>query len=139
MHNSAAGYAGRLPRILDVLANSRKGSGESGKSTIVKQMKIIHQNGYTVDELALYRLTIYKNLIDCAKALIGAMRQFGIEPANPVNVEFSDYLLDYQVDPDPHTPLNTKVGIAVQSIWKDGSIESLMERQSEFYLMDSAP
>ena|ERR1700710_1122208 len=139
MQNSAAGYAGRLPRILDVLANSRKGSGESGKSTIVKQMKIIHQNGYTVDELALYRLTIYKNLIDCAKALIGAMRQFGIEPANPVNVEFSDYLLDYQVDPDPHTPLNTKVGIAVQSIWKDGSIESLMERQSEFYLMDSAP
>ncbi|KAI9631120.1 hypothetical protein KEM48_013256 [Puccinia striiformis f. sp. tritici PST-130] len=23
------------------------GSGESGKSTIVKQMKILHQNGYT--------------------------------------------------------------------------------------------
>jgi guanine nucleotide-binding protein subunit alpha len=102
-------------------------------------MKIIHQNGYTVDELALYRLTIYKNLIDCAKALIGAMRSFGIEPSNPTNVEYSDYLLEYQVDPDPHTPLDTKVGIAVQSVWKDGSIEALMERQSEFYLMDSAP
>jgi len=115
------------------------GSGESGKSTIVKQMKIIHQNGYTVDELALYRLTIYKNLIDCAKALIGAMRQFNIEPTNPTNVEFMDYLLEYQVDPDPHTPLNAKVGVAVTSLWKDGSIETLMERQSEFYLMDSAP
>jgi len=117
----------------------RTGSGESGKSTIVKQMKIIHQNGYTVDELALYRLTIYKNLIDCAKALIAAMRQFNIEPTDPVNVEYSDYLFDYQVDPDPHTPLSTKVGVAVQSLWKDGSIEALMERQSEFYLMDSAP
>jgi guanine nucleotide-binding protein G(i) subunit alpha len=102
-------------------------------------MKIIHQNGYTVDELALYRLTIYKNLIDCAKALIGAMRQFGIEPTNETNVEYSDYLLEYQVDPDPHTPLNTKVGVAVQSLWKDASVETLMERQSEFYLMDSAP
>jgi guanine nucleotide-binding protein G(i) subunit alpha len=102
-------------------------------------MKIIHQNGYTKDELALYRLTIYKNLIDCAKALIGAMRQFGIEPTDPANVEFSDYLIEYQVDPDPHTSLSPKVGAAVTSLWKDGSIEALMKRQSEFYLMDSAP
>lgn len=115
------------------------GSGESGKSTIVKQMKIIHQNGYTVDELALYRLTIYKNLIDCSKALISAMRQFGIEPVMEVNREHTDYLLDYQVDPDPHTPLDSRVGNAVESIWRDGCVEVLMERQSEFYLMDSAP
>ena len=45
-------------------------------------MKIIHQNGYTIEELAMYRLTIYKNVIDCAKSLIGAMRQFDIEPEN---------------------------------------------------------
>ncbi|KAI9736102.1 MAG: Guanine nucleotide-binding protein alpha-2 subunit [Claussenomyces sp. TS43310] len=115
------------------------GSGESGKSTIVKQMKIIHQNGYTVDELALYRLTIYKNLIDCAKALIGAMRQFGIKVTNPENVEYSDYLMNYVVDPDPHTPLEPNVGTAVTSLWKDASIEPLLERQSEFYMMDSAP
>jgi guanine nucleotide-binding protein G(i) subunit alpha len=102
-------------------------------------MKIIHQNGYTVDELALYRLTIYKNLVDCAKALIAAMRQFGIEPTNPANVEYSDYLADYQVDPDPHTPLSSRVGMAVISLWQDACIETLMERQSEFYLMDSAP
>jgi guanine nucleotide-binding protein G(i) subunit alpha len=115
------------------------GSGESGKSTIVKQMKIIHQNGYSVDELALYRLTIYKNLIDCAKAFVGAMRQFEIEPKNSINVDYCDYLFEYQVDPDPHTPLNPKVGKAVISVWNDPSKETLMERQSEFYLMDSAP
>lgn len=62
------------------------GSGESGKSTIVKQMKIIHQNGYTVEELAMYRLTIYKNLVDCAKALVSALRQFDITPEDPTNV-----------------------------------------------------
>ena len=43
-------------------------------------MKIIHQNGYTVEELAQYRLTVYKNLVDCAKALIDAMRQCDIFP-----------------------------------------------------------
>lgn len=34
------------------------GSGESGKSTIVKQMKIIHQNGYTKEELLQFRLIV---------------------------------------------------------------------------------
>ena len=52
------------------------GSENSGKSTIVKQMKIIHHNGYTLDELAAYRLAIYKNLLDSARALIKAMRHF---------------------------------------------------------------
>lgn len=116
-----------------------KGSGESGKSTIVKQMKIIHQNGYTKDELALYRLTIYKNVLDCAKALIGAMRQFEIEPVDTQNHENADYLLDYVVDPDPHTPLDPHVGKCVVNIWNDPSIEEIMKHQSEFYLMDSAP
>ena len=62
------------------------GSGESGKSTIVKQMKIIHQNGYSMEELAMYRLTIYKNLVDCAKALGMALRNFNIEPENAGNM-----------------------------------------------------
>lgn len=61
------------------------GSGESGKSTIVKQMKIIHQNGYTIDELAMYRLTVYKNLVDCAKALVVALEKFDIEPVVAIN------------------------------------------------------
>ena len=68
------------------------GSGESGKSTIVKQMKIIHQNGYTIDELAMYRLTVYKNLVDCAKALVVALEKFDIEPVVAIN-KVRDYFL----------------------------------------------
>lgn len=102
-------------------------------------MKIIHQNGYTVDELALYRLTIYKNLVDCARALVGAMRQLGIEPGDVRNKEYGDIVMDYQVDPDPHAPLDLKFGEAITSIWKDTSMLSVMDHQNEFYLMDSAP
>jgi guanine nucleotide-binding protein G(i) subunit alpha len=56
------------------------GSGESGKSTIVKQMKIIHQNGYSSNELMVYRLTVLKNLLDSAQALVLALRKFNLEP-----------------------------------------------------------
>ena len=102
-------------------------------------MKIIHQGGYQRDELDLYRLTIYKNVIDCAKALIGAMRQFEVVPELPENVAYSDYLMDYNVDPDPHSALDMKVGQAVTSLWKDPSMAKVMEHSNEFYLMDSAP
>lgn len=63
----------------------RTGSGESGKSTIVKQMKIIHQNGYTKDELMTFRTTIYRNLLESAHNLILAMRKIGVDCVSPQN------------------------------------------------------
>ncbi|EEP79588.1 guanine nucleotide-binding protein alpha-3 subunit [Uncinocarpus reesii 1704] len=115
------------------------GSGESGKSTIVKQMKIIHQNGYTVEELSMCRLTVYKNLLECAKSLVTAMYDFNILPSSSRVREFMDYLDEYSIDPDPNTPLDPKVGEAVTYLWNDPCIPAVLDRQNEFYLMDSAP
>ena len=142
MQDTATRWAARVDIMMDLAYMSltlRVGSGESGKSTIVKQMKIIHQNGYTQDELMLYRHTIYKNVIDCAKALIGAMRQFEIEVENPENKENCEYIIEYAVDPDPQQVLETKVGDAITAVWNDPCIPKVFDHSSEFYLMDSAP
>lgn len=56
------------------------GSGESGKTTIVKQMKIIHQSGYSQDERALFRTTIFKNILDGAKGICEALDKLSIMP-----------------------------------------------------------
>ena len=101
-------------------------------------MKIIHQNGYTQEERALYRLTVYKNLIDCMKALIGAMQQFEITTDNEEVKEAMTYIESYNVDPDPESTLEPKAAEAVERIWADPVSSKTMERQSEFYLMDSA-
>lgn len=37
------------------------GTGESGKSTLVKQLKIIHQDGYTVDEMLEFRVGHFRS------------------------------------------------------------------------------
>ena len=87
----------------------------------------------------MYRLTIYKNVIDCAKALIGAMRQFDITCENPGNTELCEYLANYTVDPDPEKPLDQRVGQAITSMWRDPCVPKVLEHSSEFYLMDSAP
>jgi guanine nucleotide-binding protein subunit alpha len=114
------------------------GSGESGKSTIVKQMKIIHQNGYSEHELQLWRQTVYKNIVDSAKALVGALRQFDVEVTDEKNRVHCDYIMEATVDPDPQQSLDPQLGEAIRSLWKDASIPKVMEHQNEFYLMDSA-
>mgnify|MGYP003643398229 CR=1 FL=1 len=40
------------------------GTGQSGKTTIGKQLKILHQNGFTPEEIMHYRDLIYKNILD---------------------------------------------------------------------------
>ena len=42
---------------MTVLINFFVGAGESGKSTLVKQMKIIHSHGFTEDELYSFKVS----------------------------------------------------------------------------------
>ncbi|KAL7833314.1 hypothetical protein SRHO_G00303320 [Serrasalmus rhombeus] len=55
------------------------GAGESGKSTIVKQMKIIHEDGYSEDECKQYRAVVYSNTIQSIMAIIKAMSSLKID------------------------------------------------------------
>ncbi|KAH9468651.1 hypothetical protein MJO29_005122 [Puccinia striiformis f. sp. tritici] len=115
------------------------GSGESGKSTIVKQMKIIHQNGYTREELLLFKLTIYKNVIDSAQAVVVAMRKLKLDPVEDINQSYSDKILDYRLDFNQFGGgLNPEIVRSIESLWHDPIIPAVLDRGSEFYLMDSA-
>jgi hypothetical protein len=54
------------------------GAGESGKSTIIKQMRIIHSGGFTVEERRQTRATIYSNLLIGFKVLLDILRNQNI-------------------------------------------------------------
>ncbi|KAJ3195236.1 SWI SNF, matrix associated, actin dependent regulator of chromatin, sub d, member 1 [Irineochytrium annulatum] len=49
------------------------GSGESGKSTVLKQFKLIHGVGFSDSERMAFRPAIVSNVMNCAKALVAAM------------------------------------------------------------------
>ncbi|KAL7004851.1 Guanine nucleotide-binding protein alpha-2 subunit [Cystobasidiomycetes sp. EMM_F5] len=118
------------------------GSGESGKSTVVKQMKIIHQNGYSKDELIpitaleVDLIRYPADVMDSAQALVMALRKFKMEPLEPVNRVYADKIMDYRLEYSQN--LATEIVRAVESLWHDPIIPSVMDRSSEFYLMDSA-
>ncbi len=58
---------------------SFSGAGESGKSTIVKQMKIIHETGYSAEECQHYRPVVYSNTIQSLLAIISAMSKLRVD------------------------------------------------------------
>lgn len=51
------------------------GAGESGKSTIAKQMKIIHLNGFSAEEKALFITAIHTNVYQSMRAMVQAAQR----------------------------------------------------------------
>lgn len=49
------------------------GTGESGKSTFIKQMRIIHGSGYNDEDKRGYIKLVYQNIFMAMSALIKAM------------------------------------------------------------------
>ena len=58
------------------------GSGGSGKSTAVKQMKIAHEGGFSVEERIAYRTAIYQNLLESAQSIVFTMDKLSIKPVD---------------------------------------------------------
>ncbi|KAI4523037.1 heterotrimeric G protein alpha subunit A [Schizophyllum commune] len=115
------------------------GSGESGKSTIVKQMKIIHQDGFSQDELIAFRPIIHRNVLDSAKAILVHMKKLSVECEDFKNRPLQDKILDYQLDETTNLTISPDIAEAIDAFWKDPAVTRIIDEQtSHFYLMDSA-
>ena len=80
MHARFSSSVGHLVRYFNSTGfSSLLGSRESGKSTILKQMKIIHQDGFSEAELAEYTTTIYRDVLESAQSLVTFMKKIGVE------------------------------------------------------------
>eukprot|EP01117_Protostelium_nocturnum_P012021 TRINITY_DN43_c0_g1_i1.p1 TRINITY_DN43_c0_g1~~TRINITY_DN43_c0_g1_i1.p1 ORF type:complete len:352 (-),score=119.88 TRINITY_DN43_c0_g1_i1:106-1161(-) len=113
------------------------GAGESGKSTIFKQMKIIQQNGgYSTEELASYKSIIFGNCITQMKNIIYAMEQFEAPFSNPENLNRSSRLSRVPVGGDAW---NAQVAEDIKHLWADEAVKAMYEKRDQNYqLNDSA-
>ncbi|CAH8524845.1 unnamed protein product [Dicrocoelium dendriticum] len=112
------------------------GTGESGKSTVLKQMKIIHINGYTVREKLEFVLPVHKNIHDAMLSLLGGMRLLGEEFQNPENAVLAQQLLDGSIA-EPHG-YSQAFFDTVEQLWKDQNIQKVFAKANEYQLLDSA-
>ncbi|KAJ3444185.1 guanine nucleotide-binding protein g(o) subunit alpha [Anaeramoeba flamelloides] len=111
------------------------GPGESGKSTFLKQIKIIHKQGYEKEEeRKKFSEVISCNILHSIQSLIEASINLKID----FDEENKDYITQLsKLNPITYV-LNEDDLEMVQSVWKDQGIQSAYERRSEFQLIDCA-
>lgn len=51
------------------------GAGESGKSTVLKQMRLIHTKGFSNSERKQWKVIIFNNLVHAFQCIQGAMEE----------------------------------------------------------------
>lgn len=99
------------------------------KNRIMIQWTTVYGTGndFITGELELYRLRIYKHVIDCARSLIIAMEQLKIHPEQEANQAYYDFLLNYSLDSNPKKPLELRVTEAINTLWQDPCMSSILE------------
>ena len=113
------------------------GASESGKSTIVRQMRIIHGYGYSPDECRNYKPVVHANALDSIFAILFAMNTLKISFSNP------DRLNDVQrlcriTEASTERNITYKMGEIMDRLWRDEGLQKCVSRSSEYQLNDSA-
>ncbi|XP_075469718.1 guanine nucleotide-binding protein G(t) subunit alpha-2 isoform X2 [Ascaphus truei] len=114
------------------------GAGESGKSTIVKQMKIIHQNGYSEQECMEFKAIIYGNVLQSILSIIRAMSTLGIDYGDSTKAD-DGRVLCHLADSIEEGTMPQELVDVIQKLWKDEGVQASFERAAEYQLNDSAP
>ncbi|XP_031144810.1 guanine nucleotide-binding protein subunit alpha-12a [Sander lucioperca] len=116
------------------------GAGESGKSTFLKQMRII--NGQQFDKKALldFRDTIYENVLKGMRVLVDARDKLGISWQSCENEKQGMLVMSWEgrVGGSGVEPSEFQLYVmALCALWADAGIQEAYARRSEFQLSES--
>ncbi|XP_042605101.1 guanine nucleotide-binding protein G(o) subunit alpha-like isoform X1 [Cyprinus carpio] len=128
-------YAKREMNLVKILM---LGAAESGKSTLVKQMKIIHSHGFTKPELASFKPAVLDNLLTSMKFVLHGMGVLRINLANSKNKVHAHSVLSCGRCFDEEQMLFPFIGHALCCLWADQGVRSAAARGYEYELNDSA-
>ncbi|CAG8953296.1 hypothetical protein HYFRA_00003503 [Hymenoscyphus fraxineus] len=113
------------------------GAGESGKSTILKQMKLIYtKEGISKNEKEEWRVIIFNNLLDGVRMIIDAMEEMGIEFQYENTTVHLPVILQ-EKDLRPFEPIPTEYLRAFKDLWKDPGMKKAVARGNEYALHDN--
>jgi GTPase SAR1 family protein len=110
------------------------GAGGSGKSTILKQMKVIYGDQYSDTERKQYTSIIFSNILTAIQTLIlqvekwkflvdeGYLKHFELIKNTPINAQHA---------------IDIKVGSIIKLLWNCEVIKTVWSRRNEFQITES--
>ena len=108
------------------------GAGESGKSTIFKQMRVLFGAPLTEEEKQQITPVVYNNTITSMKILCNETKNLGYDQ-EVVAKEMFDLILKI----DDHCEINVEIGNAIRTLWTDPGVLMTWKRRSEFQIIES--
>ncbi|KAH8983747.1 G-protein alpha subunit [Lactarius akahatsu] len=115
------------------------GLNDSDTSAIVKQMKIVHQSGYSCEELLNFRPSIWRYLIETSRCIVQDLRSSGLQPTTHANKANCKHILNHPTDTNhPEFFFRPEFANAVQELWADNIIPVLFKSPAYFPLADNA-
>ncbi|XP_047100756.1 guanine nucleotide-binding protein subunit alpha-14-like isoform X1 [Schistocerca piceifrons] len=111
------------------------GCGSSGKSTFMKQVRIIEEGGLTEEERKTFKPVICQNVITSTQMLIMGMQLYELQYESKKSEECAKMIMELEVR--EVTELNATVLAAVKQLWRDSGIQACYKRRDELYLLDS--
>jgi len=120
------------------------GAGESGKSTVLKQMRLLYGAEYSEDEKLLFKRFIHQNIIETTEMLCRMVRE--LDPSNNI-IKTPEYQLlfaeydnecdfdsSYRVFPDL---TDTTYSTSIKSLWTSDAIQNVWEQRSTFQIIET--
>lgn len=108
------------------------GAGESGKSTLFKQMITIYGKGYKESERKTFAPIIYNNIITAMKTLC---HQCDVAEFTCLERDLMDKL-EEELKGDEE--IDEVIGKAIKKLWEDPGIQATYDMRAKYQLTDSA-
>jgi len=108
------------------------GAGDSGKSTLAKQLRILHGHGFNDEEKESYTKSILQNIWEGIGALYNASQTLGVHIKRKDNRLFAVTFLQPFLGEIP-----SQQESQIIALWDDPGIKKLWAKRNEFQLVDS--
>jgi len=106
------------------------GAGESGKSTLFKQMITIYGKGYSQEERESFKAIVHNNVISAMKILVSQLDRYNEKADATARRAIEDVKVDAEVD--------GKLAQHIATLWGSASVQRVFEKRSDYQLPDSA-
>ncbi|XP_075147627.1 guanine nucleotide-binding protein G(q) subunit alpha-like [Haematobia irritans] len=111
------------------------GTGESGKSTFLRQMRIIYDVGFSIEERKNYIKIIFENILTALQAMVGAMSYFNVDYQHQCNIKNARMIKT--ADLETFYRLIDIYLRPMKDLWSDAGIQECYMRRSEYQLIDA--
>eukprot|EP00126_Sphaerothecum_destruens_P001910 Sdes_comp15344_c0_seq1m4210 len=113
------------------------GAGSCGKSTIVKQMRIIHGGGFSENERRDFRIIVLKNMIQTIQTLIAGIEVLSIpcEVSSLTKLKEIEHFFKTTAPEDIDMKLFHEY---TNIIWNDAAIQQCLSKRNVLLVEDSA-